>query len=844
METIMKTLIKSILGVLPWLFVGIAVAAEPDPLARLDEALKAAAAAEYGLDAAPLNAVEQIAVGSVTDPKLREAIEQRLLQVLDSNAPRSTKEFVCRQLFAMGTARAVPKLETLVTDPALSHPARYVLGRIEAPEALAALQRALGKTSGKLQIGILSTLGHRRCQAAVAQIAGLMSAPDPAVADAAAAALGSIAGAEAVKALEAARSAASASLQLRIDDALLVCADSRLAAGQAAEAAAIYERLHAADRAKQIRIGALRGLVQSRPAAAAALLAESVRSPDPAVRNAAIGFGRTATGEEITKTLVGLLPSLAPESQALLLGVLGDRGDTSAAGAMLTAARSQQAEVRLAALQALGGAGGAAAVELLAQVAAGTSGEEQQIARASLQRLAGREINETLLRALAGAEPKVRVELIRALAARKATAAVGELFPLAADGDASVRREAFAALGVLAGEAELEPLVALAVKPQDAADRAAIEDALASAFRRLRKEKKCADSVLAALAAAPADAKPTLLRLLGVAGTPDAFQAVRAALGQDDAAIRDAAVRTLADWPDVGAAEELLQLARTAPVPAHKILALRGYVRLAGLSDNPTAMYTRALELAERTEDKRLVLAGLGSASSSEALQLVEKYLNDAALQAEAAAAVVQIAGRLRESDAARARTALDHVMTAVKDAAVRQQAQEVINEMEQYEGYILTWLITGLYQEKGKLSRDVFDLAFSPEKPDAQDVAWKPLTAGIGAWAISLDAMFGSVDHCAVYVRTRVWVPAAQAARLELGSDDAVKAWLNGKQVHAHYLNRGVGPRQDLVDVQLQQGWNDLMLKIIEHEGGWGFCCRVRRPDGTAISELKVEAK
>lgn len=839
----MKTFVTSILTVLPFLFVGTALAAEPDPLARLDEALKAATAVEYGRDAAPCNIVEQIAFQSVIDPQLRDAVEQRLLQVLDSNASADAKAFVCRQLFAMGTVRAVPKLEALLTDPALSHPARYALGRIEAPEAVAALQRALGKTSGKLQIGILATLGRRRCQAAVAEIARLMSSPDTAVATAAAAALGQIAGAEAVKALEAARPAASAALQLHIDDALLACADSLLAAGQPAEAAAIYERLYAGDRAKQVRIGALRGLVQSRPSAAPALLAESIRSSDPAVRNAAIGFGRTAGGAEMTKTLVELLPSLPPDAQTLLLRVLGDRGDTSAAGALLAAAKSEQAEVRLTALEALGGAGGAAAVEWLVQVAAGASGQEQLIARASLRKLEGTEINAALLRALAGAEPKVRVEAIRTLADRRAKEAVGELFQLTANDDASVRQEAYGALGVLAGQAELGMLVALAVKPKDTADRAAIEGALGTAFRRTGDAKKCADVVLAALGGAPADAKPTLLRLLGVAGTPEAFQAVRAALGQDDAAIRDAAVRTLAEWPSGSAAEELLQLARTAPVAAHKILALRGYVRLAGLSDNPTAMYTRALELAERTEDKRLVLAGLGTASSSEALQLVEKHLNDAALQAEAAAAIVQIAGRLKESDATRAKAALKNVLAISKDAAVRGQAQEVINELEQYEGHILTWLITGLYQEKNKGSREIFDMAFPPEKPDAKDVAWKPLTAGIGQWAISLDATFDSVDHCAVYVRTRVWIPSAQAARLELGSDDAIKAWLNGKQVHAHYLNRSVGPRQDLVDVQLQQGWNDVMLEIIEHEGGWGFCCRVRQRDGTAVPDLKVEA-
>jgi hypothetical protein len=92
--------------------------------------------------------------------------------------------------------------------------------------------------------------------------------------------------------------------------------------------------------------------------------------------------------------------------------------------------------------------------------------------------------------------------------------------------------------------------------------------------------------------------------------------------------------------------------------------------------------------------------------------------------------------------------------------------------------------------------------------------------------------------------MRTQIWSPADQDARLEMGSDDSIKVWLNGKLVHSNYANRGMSPRQNLVDVKLQEGWNELMLKVVDNEGGWGFCCRVRSPDGSALEGLKVEAK
>lgn len=52
------------------------------------------------------------------------------------------------------------------------------------------------------------------------------------------------------------------------------------------------------------------------------------------------------------------------------------------------------------------------------------------------------------------------------------------------------------------------------------------------------------------------------------------------------------------------------------------------------------------------------------------------------------------------------------------------------------------------------------------------------------------------------------------------------------------------VAPRQDIAKVKLQSGRNDLMLKVVDHQGGWAFCCRLRTPTGTALADLKVEAK
>jgi hypothetical protein len=152
--------------------------------------------------------------------------------------------------------------------------------------------------------------------------------------------------------------------------------------------------------------------------------------------------------------------------------------------------------------------------------------------------------------------------------------------------------------------------------------------------------------------------------------------------------------------------------------------------------------------------------------------------------------------------------------------------------------------MIVGPYKEKDKEREALFAAEFPPEKSGAATLNWEPLQRGVGAWDINLDSALTGGDNQVAYLRTRLWSPAAQEAQMELGSDDAVKVWLNGALVHANFTSRALSPRQDLGKIQLQPEWNELMLKVVNHSGGWACCCRIRQPNGAALEGLKVEVK
>jgi sugar phosphate isomerase/epimerase len=184
---------------------------------------------------------------------------------------------------------------------------------------------------------------------------------------------------------------------------------------------------------------------------------------------------------------------------------------------------------------------------------------------------------------------------------------------------------------------------------------------------------------------ADAKAKGALLRVLARAGGSKALDAVRGAIKDADTGVQDAAVRSLADWADPGAAAALLEIAKGSENGTHQVLALRGYIRLAGTeavaAPEKLKMYEAAMAAAKRPDEKKQVLGGLGGVKAVEALKMVIPALDDAALQAEACVSAVRIAGELGDAGKEVVRDAMQKVIAATKDDNLRKRADELLKK-------------------------------------------------------------------------------------------------------------------------------------------------------------------
>lgn len=101
-------------------------------------------------------------------------------------------------------------------------------------------------------------------------------------------------------------------------------------------------------------------------------------------------------------------------------------------------------------------------------------------------------------------------------------------------------------------------------------------------------------------------------------------------------------VKWKAEIPGQGASNETRQ-----------ILAVRGYVRLIGLSNERPAedtlkMYKAAMEVAHQPDEKKLVLSGVSNVPSRNVLEFVERYLEDGQIKAEAKIAYEKISDLLK----------------------------------------------------------------------------------------------------------------------------------------------------------------------------------------------------
>ena len=605
------------------------VAAEPT-LSQLD----------YSGSPQAVEALDRELYAAGTDPVKLAVIEQRLLVGLRArDTTYAARQVLCQRLgWVLGlapeklTAAGLKPLPAMLADERDSDLARLALEPAPGAVIDSLFLTALNQTTARTRIALMDSIARRQIVAAVPTLATLLSNNDPATAAAAARALGLITDHSAAVVLLAVPEPSPAAVA-----AAKLALAPRLAAGSALAVLADL-RARAADPVH--RIAALRILLQLDPSIATTL--DVLDGNDTAAKHVVLESIYASRAPQIIPALAAKLSTWDALTQTAVIAAMARRGDAAAISALLKATAHEDANVRTAALEALGFLPGTIeTMTALTKVAAGTATAENKIAKASLARLNGPALNAAILTGAERGEIAWRVVLIEQIALRGLSEGLPLLVKLRADPDSAIRAAAVTALGELAPPADNKIVLDWAIAATDANEQARALRALVSITLRNPDVAGRGAPLYAALESAPAELALRLLPALGrIGGAPSAACAAKLALNVDFK-LAEAALAALVRWPDDTAVAALVSVAERTTLPALRASAVSGVIAAfernrAFWNADATALVARLLVVSAAAESRLALITLLKRAVDAPALALAEKSQSDPVIGAAA----------------------------------------------------------------------------------------------------------------------------------------------------------------------------------------------------------------
>jgi HEAT repeat protein len=542
---------------------------------------------------------------------------------------------------------------------------------------------------------------------------------------------------------------------------------------------------------------------------------------------------------------------MQPRGQLLLLGILADAPGVSARKPLLQVLETvTDPAVKAAAIECLSTHGQAEDVPLVARTAAAGQAPVKVAARKTLQRISGRGVDAAFLRVVQSAEIGDRKAVLEALPSRRMESALPTVAGLMQGNDPVLAAEAAKAIGKMGGTTQIKDLAQVMTATQNEDVRHAAQEAIKTICTRTENKTAAATVIQGELERAGSPkARAALLPLTMYLGGETALDQVLKGMQDQDAEVRGVAFRTLVAWPEARAAGPLLRFAETNAQSSQAIVALRdGCLRLAEMEEVPTSergsILQKVIQVARRPEEKRRAMSLMSQVPSLELLEFVTRLTAETSFRDDAVASTIQLACSLGAVYPRQSMAALEEVkklaQTPDQRIAVENGMKAVRNAGQSPEGYIIGWLLSGPYTETDQDGSALFDVAFAPEKGSG-NAEWRPMTAPVNG-IVDLGKLMPGENRVA-YLRTILTSEQEQQAVLELGSDDGVKVWVNGKLAHANNAARACSPGEDKANLALKQGENVLLLKITQSGGGWAAVARLRDPAGKPLSKVIIGA-
>ena len=369
-------------------------------------------------------------------------------------------------------------------------------------------------------------------------------------------------------------------------------------------------------------------------------------------------------------------------------------------------------------------------------------------------------------------------------------------------------------------------------------------DAVKNAMLHSENPDKWSDELVKIVGDIPQQNLQTVLSLIAELHTAKGFDAV-AAIAKDGSneARQKIAVETLNKWPGAEQTAAVLDYMKTVNNPFDRARLLEGTIKANGGDKKMTAVekvdnLLKLLPVCERDVERGLILDQIAAINDIAAFHKLEELADDKTIGDMAASALAKNAKLYGQPEFAIVTKSLAAFIAKTTGDA-QKDLKEALSAVCAPYGYITKWRYSNVYTAKDEKGADACPAAhktfFLPEKPDYNYSKWPkfvPAKDSKTPEVVTLHKCLGGVQRTA-YIVAYVYADADKEAILEMGSDDMLKAWLNGEMIVDSPKYQALVRASYKIPVKLKKGKNTLLMKVSQGSHNWEACAALKNVDG-----------
>ncbi len=369
-------------------------------------------------------------------------------------------------------------------------------------------------------------------------------------------------------------------------------------------------------------------------------------------------------------------------------------------------------------------------------------------------------------------------------------------------------------------------------------------DAVKNAMLHSENPDKWSNELVKIVGDIPQQNLQTVLSLIAELHTAKGFDAV-AAIAKDGSneARQKIAVETLNKWPGAEQTAAVLDYMKTVNNPFDRARLLEGTIKANGGDKKMTAVekvdnLLKLLPVCERDVERGLILDQIAAINDIAAFHKLEELADDKTIGGMAASALAKNAKLYGQPEFAIVTKSLAAFIEKTTGDA-QKDLKEALSAVCAPYGYITKWRYSNVYTAKDEKGEDACPAAhkavFMPEKPNYNYDKWPkfvPAKDSKTPEVVTLHKCLGGVQRTA-YIVAYIHADADKEAILEMGSDDMLKAWMNGEMIVDSPKYQALVRASYKIPVKLKKGKNTLLMKVSQGSHNWEACAALKNADG-----------